>query len=296
MSLAEFIYTEILKPKPLKALANAVLFRIIPESIKIGPATLHLDLSDPVVSGALTLRVLRVFEPSELAFFQKHCRGDMILVDIGANVGLYTALGMHQLDANGRIVALEPHPQTFTFLQKNVTANQTAPSACPQVDAFNLAAAPERGRHELRLNPENRGDNRLYQGTYQGKLEEWETLPVEGRPVDDVLADLGVEQVNFVKIDIQGFEQKAISGFQNTLSRSQNVILMSEFWPKGLQEASGSAREYLQMLTDVGFKLFELREKPRGTIIPLENWDQLIARLPERKYTNIIGVKGYQLF
>ena len=157
MSLAEFIYTQVLKPKPLKALANAVLLRIIPESIHVGPATLHLDLSDPVVSGALTLRV---FEPSELAFFQKYCRGDMTLVDIGANVGLYTALGMHQLDINGRILTFEPHPHTFTFLQKNITANHTAPSACPSVDAFNMAAAPEHGQHELRLNPENRGDKR----------------------------------------------------------------------------------------------------------------------------------------
>jgi len=292
MSLAEFIYTEVLKPKPLKALANAVLLRIIPESIQVGPATLHLDLSDPVVSGALTLRV---FEPSELAFFQKHCRGDMTLVDIGANVGLYTALGIRQLDGNGRVVTFEPHPQTFAFLQKNIDANQTGMSACPRVDAFNMAASPVRGQHELRLNPDNRGDNRLYQGTYQGKLEEWETMPVEGRPVDDVLAELKIDQVNFVKIDIQGYEQNAISGFQKTLSRSQNVILMSEFWPKGLREAGGSAKEYLQMLTDVGFKLFELKEKPRGTVIPLEDWDQLIARLPERKYTNIIGVKGYNL-
>lgn len=292
MSFAEFIYTEVLKPKPLKALANAVLLRIIPESIQVGPATLHLDLSDPVVSGALTLRV---FEPSELAFFQKYCRGNMTLVDIGANVGLYSALALHQLDANGRIVAFEPHPQTFAFLQKNIAANQTAPTTCPRVDAMNMAAAPESGPQELRLNPENRGDNRLYQGTYQGKLEEWETLPIEGRPVDDVLAELGISEVNFVKIDIQGYEQKAISGFQKTLSCSQKVILMSEFWPKGLAEAGGSATEYLQMLKDVGFTLYELREKPRGVFVPLEDWDQLIARLPERKYTNIIGVKGYTL-
>ena len=127
-------------------------------------------------------------------------------------------------------------------------------------------------------------------------MEEWDTLSIEGWPVDDVLADLGIEQVNFVKIDIQGYEQKAIYGFQKTLSRSQNVILMSEFWPKGLREAGGSAKEYLQMLTDVGFKLYELKEKPRGMVMPLEDWDRLIARLPERKYTNIIGVKGYQLF
>ena len=92
MSLAEFIYTEILKPKPLKALVNRVLLRIIPECLQVGPATLYLDPSDPVVSGALTLSV---FEPSELTFFQKHFCGTGIFLDIGANIGLYTILGMH---------------------------------------------------------------------------------------------------------------------------------------------------------------------------------------------------------
>ncbi|GAB4503334.1 MAG: hypothetical protein Fur0043_03260 [Anaerolineales bacterium] len=292
MSLAEFIYTEVLKPRPLKALTNAILLRIIPEALHIGPAILHLDLSDPVVSGALALRV---FEPSELAFFQKYCRGPLTLVDIGANIGLYTVLAMHQLDSTGRIVALEPHPGTFAFLQKNVAANQAQASACSRVDALNLAATPERGPQQLRLNPENRGDNRLYRGTYQGKVEQWEALPVEGRPVDEVLANLNIEQVNFVKIDIQGYEQKAIAGFQKTLARSQNVILMSEFWPKGLREAGGDARNYLEMLAGLGFRLYELKERPRGKVTPLEDWDALIARLPERKYTNIIGVKGYVL-
>jgi FkbM family methyltransferase len=293
MSFAEYIYTEVLKPKPLKALTNAILLRVIPETIQVGPATLHLDLGDPVVSGALTLRV---FEPSELAFFQKYCRGNMTLVDIGANIGLYTALAMHQLDSTGRIVTLEPNPQSYTFLQKNVAANRTAPKACSHVNALNMAAAPERGQKELRLNPENHADNRLYRGTYQGKVENWDCLPVEGRPVDQVLAELSIEEVNFVKIDIQGYEQKAISGFQKTLTHSQNVFLMSEFWPKGLKEAGGSAHEYLQMLKDVGFTLYELKEKPRGKVVPLEDWDQLIAHLPERKYTNLIGVKGYDLF
>lgn len=291
MSLAEYIYTEVLKPKPLKAITNAILLRIIPERLQVGPATLYLDLNDPVLSGALTLRV---FELSELFFFQKYCQGRMTFVDIGANIGLYTALAMHQLDRNGRIVTFEPHPQSYRFLEKNIGANQTAPEGCSRVNAFNLAAASEQGRQELRLNPENHADNRLYQGTYQGKVENWDALPVEGRPVDDVLAELGIEEVNFVKIDIQGYEQKAISGFQKTLARSKNVFLMSEFWPKGLKEAGGSATGYLQLLVDLGFTLYELKEKPRGMVVPLENWDRLIARLPERKYTNLIGVKGYE--
>ena len=93
------------------------------------------------------------------------------MVDIGANVGLYTALAMHQLNSNGRIVTFEPHPQSYEFLQKNITANQPDLMPALRVDAFNLAAAPEHGQQELRLNPENHADNRLYRGTYQGKIE-----------------------------------------------------------------------------------------------------------------------------
>ena len=292
MSLAEFIYTEVLKPKPLKTLTNAILLRIIPESIQIGPTILYLDRSDPVISGALTLGV---YELSEQALFAKYLHGNMTLVDIGANLGLYTAVSMYHLDSCGRIIAFEPHPQTYELLKRNVATNQTNGRACPRVDTFNLAATPEPCKQELHLNPENHADNRMYHGTYQGQMEDWDTLTVEGRPVDDVLAELGIEEVNFVKIDIQGYEQKAISGFQKTLARSKNVILLSEFWPKGLQEAGGNAAGYLQMLTSLGFTLYALNEKPYGSVTPLENWDALITSLPGRKYTDVVGVKGYQI-
>ena len=292
MSFAQYIYTEVLKPKPLKALTNAILLRIIPDKIQIGLATLYLDPCDPVVSGALTLRV---YELSEQALFAKYLHGDMTLVDIGANLGLYTAVSMQYLGEDGRIVAFEPYPQTYEFLEKNIAANQTDGRACPRVYPFNLAATPKPTKLELRLNPENRGDNRTYHGTYQGKMETWDTMEVEGRPVDDVLAELGIQEVNFVKIDIQGYEQNAISGFQKTLARSQKVILLSEFWPKGLQEAGGGPTEYLQMLTNLGFTLYKLNKKPYGSVTPLENWEAFIASLPGREYTDIVGVKGYDL-
>lgn len=293
MSLAEYIYTEILKPKPLKALTNFILLRIIPEKIRIGPGTMHLDRTDPVVSGALTLGV---FEPSELDFFQKYCREGMTFVDVGANLGLYSVLAIHSLNKQGRIIAFEPHPRNFSIFQQNIEENlHSRQGAGPQVDAFQLAAAPAEGKHELRLNPENRADNRLYHGTYQGKIEDWASVSVEGKAIDEVLASLGVNEVNFVKMDIQGYEQQALAGFKETLARSQKVILMTEFWPKGLREAGGDAFRYLQELADLGFHLYELKEKPRGKFVKLESWVTLVNRLVERKYANLIGVKGYTL-
>jgi len=291
MSFAEYIYTKVLKPKTLKTITNAILLHILPKTIQVGPGTICLNPKDPVVSGALTLRV---FEPSEVHFFQKYCRGEMVVVDIGANVGLYTALAMHTLTPSSRIIALEPDPESFTFLNQTIQANQTPGNqghTTPRVEAFMLAASSEKGILSLFLNPENRGDSR----SYAVNENEWECISVNSLTIDSLLESMLILKVNFVKIDVQGYEQKVIIGFQETLRRSDQVILMTEFWPKGLGDAGGSAYEYLDILTGLGFKLFELKERPHGCIQQLANWEDLVARLPGRKYANLIGVKGYPL-
>ncbi len=286
MSLAQFIYTEVLKARPLRALTNAILLRIIPDVTRVGPATVYLDPEDPVLSGAVALRV---YEPSELFFFQKYCRGDITLVDVGANIGLYTCLAMHRLGAGGRIVSVEPRPQSFGFLEKNIAANRR--EAGPRVDAFRLAASTEAGTRVLFQNPDNKADNRVYvSNDFQ-----WETTEVEARPLDDILAGQGISEINFLKMDVQGYEQMVLRGIKETLRRSKRVILMTEFWPKGLREAGGEERGYLEELSELGFQLYELKEHPRGKLVPLANWDKLIQGLKGRKYANIIGLKGIEI-
>ena len=286
MSLAQFIYTEVLKPRPLRVLTNAILLRIIPRQTQVGPATVHLDPEDPVLSGAVALRV---YEPSELFFFLQHCRGDMTLVDVGANIGLYTSLAMHNLNAGGRIVAVEPRPKTFDFLERNIAANRRETG--PRTDAFRVAAAPESGTRVLFQNPENKADNRVYvSNDFQ-----WETTEVEARPLDDLLAEQGIREIHFLKIDVQGFEQMVLRGIQETLRRSKKVILMSEFWPKGLLEAGGDAHSYLDELSGLGFHLYELKERPRGKLVPLTDREKFIRELKGRKYANMVGLKGIEL-
>ena len=86
-TLAEFIYTRLLRPAPVRRVTNAILLSIVPKTVRVGPAIVHLNPSDPVISGALALRV---FERDELAFFSQRCRAGMTVLDVGANVGLYT--------------------------------------------------------------------------------------------------------------------------------------------------------------------------------------------------------------
>jgi hypothetical protein len=94
---------------------------------------------------------------------------------------------------------------------------------------------------------------------------------------------------------LKGYEHRILSGFMDTLRRSKKTVIMTEFWPQGIDSTGGNARSYLQDLADLGFELYELKEKPLGHVEPLEDWDTLIARLHGRKYTNLIAVKGYDL-
>lgn len=283
MSLAEFIYTQVLKPRPLRVLTNTVLLKMIPQSKQVGRARIVLDPDDPVVSSAVAFGV---YELEELEFFETYCKGNMVLMDIGANLGVYTSVALHNLGEGGHIVAIEPRPQTFAVLERNIAENRR--ESGPRVDAFMIAAASDEGVRLLFENPENRADNRLYDSSDR----HWNSVKVPSRRLDDLLCELGMETVDFVKIDVQGYEQHVVRGFRQTLAHSQDVILMTEFWPQGLREAQSDPAAYLEELEDIGFELYELKERARGKLVALNDANNLIQRLSGSKYTNLIGLKG----
>src|SRR5438128_9773985 len=92
MTIAEFIYTVLLKPKSVKSAVNSVIRMFLPQTVRYGPISVVLNPKDPVVSGAL---MLHVYERSEMTFVERSLRHGMTVVDVGANVGLYSALSGH---------------------------------------------------------------------------------------------------------------------------------------------------------------------------------------------------------
>ncbi len=271
MSFTEFLYTVILKPAPLRAVANAVLRAIIPASVTLDGARICLNPNDPVVSGALTLGV---YEREEIRFFLDHFKPGMTFVDVGANLGLYTALALKV--GAGRILALEPLPENFELLKKTVAANSpTAPIHLEQA-----AAGREPGELSLYANPDNKGDNRLYPDPL---LKQQLTVRVES--LDALCAKHNIPQIDFLKIDVQGAEMLVLEGAKTLLAHSPNCIIMTEFWPQGLTNCGTDPLAYLEAFTELGFALKELRD---GTLHPISAGD-LIATTPGRQYRNLMA-------
>ena len=87
--LAAWIYTVLLKPAPIRALAQRVICRFIPEEMPVRGVSLVLNQDDAIVSGNLALGC---YETYNLDIFESLLRPGMCVVDVGANIGLYSAV------------------------------------------------------------------------------------------------------------------------------------------------------------------------------------------------------------
>ena len=280
MTIAEFVYTTLLKPRLLRRAANAAIRASLPERIRVGGAIVWLNPDDPVVSGALTFGV---YERGEIAFFRSRFGADMTLVDIGANVGLYSALALSTPGFRGRVLAIEPHSESRRYLQKTIASNAAAPGAAL---ICGLAASDRPETVTLYQNPENKGDNRLYPDLL---LRGAETVSAD--TLDNICRRYAITSAQFIKIDVQGAEAKVIRGATDLLAGSRDCILMTEFWPYGLSRCGADALEYLQMLQDLGLRLYELSGS-RGALAPVSSPRALVERTHGRRYANLVGVKG----
>lgn len=277
MKVAEFIYTVMLKPRPLRIAANAVLRSMLPRTRRVNGALVYLNPDDPVVSGALTLGV---YENEEIAFFERMLEPEMVFVDVGANVGLYTALALRHMRHPGQIVCVEPDPVSATFLKQTISANKNG----QQVSFHQLALSDKPGAVLLYQNPENKGDNRIYSDPLCP-----DGISVSSDTLDNLLQRAAIAEINLIKIDVQGAEAKVVAGALSVLRRSNDCIMMTEFWPYGLTNCGSNPSAYLTTLEDIGFELYTLEGK---TLRPVLDHQGLIASSPGRIYRNLVGIKG----
>jgi FkbM family methyltransferase len=282
MSFAEFVYAVLLKPPMLRRAANATLRALVPDIVRVGEALIWLNPRDPVVSGALALRV---FERGEIDFLRAHLNGDMTFVDVGANVGLYTGLALAQSDFRGTIVAVEPHAESLLFLRKTIQSNGGADRQ-RSVILCAVAASDRPGSVTLYKNSQNRGDNRLYADAL---LDEQEVVSTD--TLDNICSRHGIGSIQFLKLDVQGAEAKVLSGATGVLSGSADCILMTEFWPYGLERMGTDGLRYLELVGDLGFTLFRSPRKA-DALVPVSDPRELVSGLRGRRYTNLVGLKG----
>ncbi|MFP5390818.1 MAG: FkbM family methyltransferase [Gammaproteobacteria bacterium] len=157
-----------------------------------------------------------VFAPSMVALLSALVRPQDVVLDVGANIGC-TALLVGQLAA--RTIAFEPAPSTFALLRHNLRA-----AGMDQVQAVNLGLGRNEQRSELTYSANNRSGGFVSDQVTVSAGHAVE--PIHLVAGDAWLAQAGIEQVDFIKIDVEGFERHVIEGLAATLARGRPLVVL----------------------------------------------------------------------
>ena len=202
----------------------------------------------------LTVSHYGTYEKSESKIMEEEIKVGNIVVDVGANIGLHT-LNMARIVGNtGQVFAFEPDPSNFKILEKNVKVNNYQNIILEQ-----KAVGDKHGRTTL-YQSDNPGNHRLFPLTKQAKGQ----IQVELTSLDKYFTDSNLaNKINFIKIDVEGFEFSVLKGMKNILKNNKKIKILFENMQINTIQAGFTPIKVLNYLTSYDFKLFCLDERTK---------------------------------
>jgi FkbM family methyltransferase len=164
----------------------------------------------------------------ELDFLRARTPKGGVFVDVGANVGTYALALARYVGAHGKVIAIEPHPVTHARLKFNREA-----SGATQVTLVAAAAGPADGELLIETDGDNLGASHIVTAQPAGNA-----LRVPALRLRRILDEAGVSQVDALKIDIEGFEDRVLTGFFKEAPPS--------LWPRAVVIEHLSRDEWLE--------------------------------------------------
>jgi FkbM family methyltransferase len=194
-------------------------------------------------------------DPDIWRFVAARLRPGMVFVDAGANIGAYTLPAAKLVAPGGRVIAFEAHPLTFGLLKGNVEANGIA-----NATVVNEALGEEPGRLRLSFTTANPGETHIAAGDETGA-----EVPVT--PLDAALEARGVGAVDYLKIDVEGFELPVLRGARATIRRSPTIVVQTELQERHAERYGHSIGAIADLLRGEGLAPFIVAQD--GTLEPV---------------------------
>ena len=162
----------------------------------------------------------------------------MTAIDVGANIGYHTFRMARAVGDAGRVVAIEPTGSAFAKLGRNGTLN-----------TFKNIQYVKCGVSDKDLGP----IEIAFQSSYRldgNSTDVVETVRI--LTLDTLVAELKLDRIGFIKLDIDGFEGKAFRGAAKTLAAFHPALLF-EISPSAMKKNGDDSAELIRMLRDLRY-------------------------------------------
>lgn len=208
---------------PLVTAARLFRWRIhcalrIPATITLHPWSARLFLPPLWQGGGSTgVFALRQLYERELAFLDRLVSPGMVVVDAGANYGIYTVVAARLVGPSGRVLSFEPGRQAFSVLKMNIEINQLH-----NVRAYRAALSDKNGK--ARLYHSENGRTSFSLGCPKSAPVGFEEVTT--RTLESVLQEEVAGRVGLIKLDVEGAEELALRGVRDAILHSRPTIIL----------------------------------------------------------------------
>lgn len=246
-----------------KQIAQWLRKRVIAEStlpldLEFDQVKLRCHLTDNVSERGFVFMPWR-WDYLERQLMLKALPAEGVLVDIGANVGIYSAIAATALNRLGAIIAIEPNPQAHQRLSFNLAATRAGLSEKPRIEVLQQGVSDQTGEFTLYLDAENLGASSLLSGQVSKQ-----SIQIKCEPLLDIIEAQKLSRVDVIKCDIEGAEDRALIPFlvdapHHLLPHCFIFENNSEQWQGDLLEVL-KQRDYVQTHQTRLNYIFQLRQ------------------------------------
>lgn len=212
------------------------------------PARFAVDTQDLIQR---YVYIFGVWEPHMTRWLQVRLLPGDTFIDVGANIGYFTALGSGLVGGAGRVVAVEASPDFHRQLLEQVRLNRR-----DNVRAVNGAVSDELKNLTFVLaSSANMGANSIV--PYDGPAES--SFEVEAFPLGELLEPAEIRDARVIKIDVEGAEGSVVRGMIPMLDKLRSDCEITvEVTPDRMAQLGDSAEELMKTMRDHGFHVYRL--------------------------------------
>lgn len=167
---------------------------------------------------------------NDIKVFEKHIKTGDTVIDVGANIGSLTLAAAELVGTQGKVICFEPSPRFADIIKNNINLNNLS------AFVFLQPVALGKETHTVYLNEQVADDTTNHIDTF-------------GTPVSQVTLDScteGLVKVNFLKIDVEGYELEVLKGSDATLKKTKCIYI--EFISDNLLQTSADPEEIINIL------------------------------------------------
>jgi FkbM family methyltransferase len=203
---------------------------------------------------------------AEMELWRTQIRPDMTVIDVGANVGVYTFSAAQRVGETGKVIAIEPFKACVNCLQETSRINQL-----PWVKIYEAAASDHCGSAKLSLHNASELNEVISDNSPNYDLAN--TVTIQCLTLDSLIETENLTRVDWLKIDAEGHEIKVLQGAERLLTEFKPNIIYENI--AGAHGSNGAIMEYIQAK---GYQVYSYRPYIQE-LVPVTDANQLNSQL-----------------